>query len=311
MAMGRGDPIVIKVSASEEPEQDDARPPMARSASLLWDWNQSNRSSLLSSPMASREASQHGGDLFGVTSPSGTTKMKRNVSFSDNLPTSPRSSRRDSWVWDWSTASPPASKPASREGSLKGGNFFGLGGGATSPTGSGSWVWNWSTASPPASRPASRDSSLKGGNAFGGPSPDGMKRSQSWVWDWSTASAPTSKPASRPASRDSSLKGGNAFGMPSSDGLKRSLSLNRMWDWGADRQSPDSSEHGGNDFTPDVSDAPSSALPFEPPKALTKNLSMGSFLFDWGAQRVSPPHTRPPTRPASPDAEPSVCDGSR
>jgi len=228
MAMGRGDPIVIKVSASEEPEQDDARPPMARSASLLWDWNQSNRSSLLSSPMASREASQHGGDLFGVTSPSGTTKMKRNVSFSDNLPTSPRSSRRDSWVWDWSTAS-----------------------------------------------------------------------------------APTSKPASRPASRDSSLKGGNAFGMPSSDGLKRSLSLNRMWDWGADRQSPDSSEHGGNDFTPDVSDAPSSALPFEPPKALTKNLSMGSFLFDWGAQRVSPPHTRPPTRPASPDAEPSVCDGSR
>jgi len=266
MAMGRGDPIVIKVSASEEPEQDDARPPMARSASLLWDWNQSNRSSLLSSPMASREASQHGGDLFGVTSPSGTTKMKRNVSFSDNLPTSPRSSRRDSWVWDWSTASPPTSKPASREGSLKGGNFFGLGGGATSPTGSGSWVWNWSTASPP---------------------------------------------ASRPASRDSSLKGGNAFGMPSSDGLKRSLSLNRMWDWGADRQSPDSSEHGGNDFTPDVSDAPSSALPFEPPKALTKNLSMGSFLFDWGAQRVSPPHTRPPTRPASPDAEPSVCDGSR
>jgi len=320
--------IVIKVNASEDAAA--ATPStLNRAGSWMWEWSQSKGSSKQSSPVASREASLHGGNLFaGMPSressvssgnlfgPDGTTKMKRNVSFSDILPSgsptraSGASSPTGSWIWDWNTASAPASKPASREPSLKGGSAFGPG----SPQQpamkrAGSWIWEWNTASAPASKPASRDPSLKGGSAFGPGSPQqpAMKRAGSWVWDWNTASAP----ASKPASRDPSLKGGSAFGpgSPQQPAMKRNLSVSALWDWSFERPSPndtpDGSQHGGDESAPDVSDATeqTSALPYELPKALTKNLSIGTFLFDWGGQRVSPPHTRQVT------PDPSLRDG--
>ena len=60
---------------------------------------------------------------------------------------------------------------------------------------------------------------------------------------------------------------------------------------------PGNSLHGGGAFKPaDATDEqeaadPAASLPFAPPKAMTKNLSIGSFLYDWGHQRVSPQST--------------------
>ena len=60
-------------------------------------------------------------------------------------------------------------------------------------------------------------------------------------------------------------------------------------------QTPHSSLHGGNAFAPTGSEQEEEVkeeMPaIEPPKAMRKNLSIGSFMWDWGQQRPSPTST--------------------
>jgi len=219
--------------------------------------------------------------------------------------------RSPSWVWDWKTSPAP-----SRGSSLHGANAFGSREGSTHGGNSSSSRENSAhgDTTPKMRRNVSfsseigltpsRESSQHGGSVFG------LRRNGSWLWDWQGAS-------SAPASRDASLHGQSNFTPQSpvaeepdvtdgpeaptgqGNGLVRSMSF--LWDWSKYRQSPAStpgnSLHGGNAFAapPKPDDAtppePEESLPFKPPKAMQKELSIGSFLFDWGQSRVSPPGT--------------------
>lgn len=217
--------------------------------------------------------------------------------------------RSSSWMWEWKQS--PAS---SRNSSVHGGSLLGF----SSREASGHGGSAFST---------SREGSMHGGSRMkrnvsfssdltdGAPtiaSPRGMRRTGSWVWDWAT----TSPPASTPASREGSLHNANEFTdrMPplserpqcdeseadsttigALEPLVRSMSF--LWDWGKDRVSPPAtpatSLHGGSAFLPDEDATTPPEPAIKPPKSLVRNLSMGSFLFDWSAPtwRASPPST--------------------
>lgn len=222
-------------------------------------------------------------------------------------------------MWDWKGPSPASSTAASRNSSLHAGNAF-----KPSPTTSrnsslrGGNLWNQLQAeaggSPhdskmrrnvsfsgnvPENAP-SRESSQHGGNLFGG-----MRRTNSWVWDWMASSNPNS----RDSSPNVSLHDKNNFGpggkyavdVKQEQGggggdMRRSLSF--LWDWGKFRNSPVStpgnSQHGGSNFAPEEEQTVGShggQLPYEIPKALTRGNSVGSFLWNWGWERSSPPRT--------------------
>lgn len=197
--------------------------------------------------------------------------------------------RRGSFLWDWTSASPPSS----RGSSLHGGNFFGSN----------------------ASTPSSRNSSLHGGSRFAKKRnvsfPDSGGSTGSYLWFWGQSPAP---------SRDSSLHGATNFAssdeganavQASPKELKRNSSFSFLWNWAQYRapedKTPSNSLHGGNHFSDilqidddgankdkDKGEQEKEGEPepaILPPKAMTKNLSMGSFMWSWGAQRTSPPST--------------------
>jgi len=170
-----------------------------------------------------------------------------------------------------------------------------------------------------ASSPGSRNSSLHGGNRFGKmkrnvsfsemnskeeamqKAGDAMKRNEStsWLWVWGQ-----SPPASQPSSRESSGHGGKLFAGETptgqSPGGMRRNSLSFLWDWAKYRTSPPStpgnSLHGGNQFGPSPpaeedeaeGEAGEDMPAVVPPKAMTRQLSIGSYMWNWGAQRTSP-----------------------
>ena len=129
------------------------------------------------------------------------------------------------------------------------------------------------------------------------------------LFSWKSKSPPLSpggslhaqeqfKAAAPPASilGDAALKVAPAEVVVSS--MKRSLSF--LWDWskyrGSPQSTPGNSLHGGNAFAAgkeeeEVNHGGSKTPAIQPPKAMTKNHSIGSFMWDWGAQRVSPPST--------------------
>jgi len=249
-------PTTLKVDTSADPGCESSPSGMQRNRSFLWDWRQptppESRSSSCN-PSAhggstfsglgfgsSREASGHGGSLFGTRSAMsgsregslhGGTRMKRNVSFSE------------------------LSNTNSREGSQHG---------STLPR-TGSFLWDWKAGTPPMSRDVSRDASLRGGNL------------------WPTQEAAQEVPADF---------GGDQPPSSIADGIKHSLSF--VWDWGKYRQSPPptpgGSLHGGNQFVVEEEADPLKPA-IMPPKAMTKQLSIGSFMWNWGQARASPPAT--------------------
>lgn len=244
--------------------------------------------------------------------------------------------RNQSWVWDWSSKSPPPSQPGSRNSSQHGGNAFGKGSPTGTPGNSGhggklfsslgtlrrnmslgnmaakqevmartgeaiaekdnakasSLMWVWGQ-SPPASNPGSRNASAHGGTAFAnkfgnedgsGKATQGrggepavavtgggsMRRnSMSFLWNWSKYR--DSPPASNPGSRNSSQHGGNAFAADFGGG-----------DFGHPKEGEDEGEEGEAELQPTV----------EPPKSMKRNMSIGSFMWNWGGNRISPPQSR-------------------
>lgn len=98
-------------------------------------------------------------------------------------------------------------------------------------------------------------------------------------------------------SRNPSLRGGSAFApdqppidetRPSPTPMRRNLSF--MWDWAKFRDSPPAtphaSLHGGQAFAT-AGEAEKTQLAVEPPKALTRDRSIGSFMWSWDAMRSS------------------------
>jgi len=239
--------------------------------------------------------------------------------------------RNDSSIWDWPTASPPSSTPASsrdvtpsamrsafkssREGSLRDGSAMVAG----SRDGSlrGGILFD-----------SSRENSAHGGNRMRrnvsftniegtavperisvslGPTAGlgSLRRNGSWLFDWHSATPPASLPASRePSVHGSSFypKEDVDFGLyPKEEvdapptgfvgGMQRSLSF--LWDWGRYRPAsqpvtPGSSLRAGTAFGATKGDTEPAVMP---PKAMTKSLSIGSYMWHWGGQRVSPPST--------------------
>ena len=125
-----------------------------------------------------------------------------------------------------------------------------------------------------------------------------MRRMNSEIWDW--------KSSTPPASRDPSAHAGNLFKPASTnvealgEGLRRNLSF--MWDWGKYRTSPapsrNASLHGGDAFAlaadgdgEKAAKGGSLTPAFEPPRSMRKDLSIGSFMWNWAQARVSPPGT--------------------
>lgn len=172
---------------------------------------------------------------------------------------------------------------------------------------SDSFLWDWNTKSPP----ASRGSSLRAGSVFSPPKPaeldtsSSMKRSSSSMWLWMTSSPTGSTSGSRNPSmhgrtsfaegnhperrsRNPSLRGGSAFApdqppidetRPSPTPMRRNLSF--MWDWAKFRDSPPAtphaSLHGGQAFAT-AGEAEKTQLAVEPPKALTRDRSIGERI---------------------------------
>ena len=255
--------------------------PRAVSGSWMWEWMQS--------PASSRNSSAHGGNLFGPSS-------------------------RNSSAHGGNLFGPASRGDGFGNSSLRGGNMFGGLFGSKEQS---------SPASALASSPGSRNSSLHGGNRFGkmkrnvsfsemqgreeaiDKASNALKRneSSSWLWVWGQ-----SPPASQPASRENSGHGGNIFAgeKPPSPtgqapaGMLRRNSLSFLWDWAKYRESPPStpgnSLHGGNQFGPsppveedETEGEAGEDLPaIVPPKAMTRQLSIGSYMWNWGAQRASP-----------------------
>jgi len=267
---------------------------MRRNDSSIWDWK-------ATSPGSSENASGHGGGLFGRNSRNASGHggnmfggilstsreasghggnafggMRRNVSFTD-------------MAGGAITDDPSRQQPRSREASGHGGNIFRSGMSGLSSLASG-------LVAPV----------MPGG---------GLKRNDSWVWDW--------KGQTPPDSRNSSAHGGNAFAPtgamdktgageapqqqqeepPTDSVMRRSMSF--LWDWGKYRSTPPgtpgNSAHGGNAFAPPADEDEAGQAedeqrdPLEPaiqpPKSMMKSMSIGSFMWDWGMDRKSPPGT--------------------
>ena len=69
-----------------------------------------------------------------------------------------------------------------------------------------------------------------------------------------------------------------------------------MWDWskyrGTPPRTPNASLHGGSAFTPEGEPSKGNAVPtIEPPVAMRRNMSLGSFMWNWGVQRETPSTT--------------------
>jgi len=211
---------------------------------------------------SSREGSTHGG-------------MRRNVSFTD-------------MAGGQITDDPDRQTPRSREPSGHGGNLFkpmlsGLSGLASPVVSAGST----------------------------------MKRNASWVWDWKNQTPPDSRgpsqhggtvfaPCACPTDQTGAATGAEAPEEAPPAGMRRN-SMSFLWDWGKYRNTPPgtpgSSAHGGNAFAPpkdgaegegeEEEEAPRDPLQpaIQPPRSMVKNMSIGSFMWDWGQSRVSPPST--------------------
>ena len=255
---------------------------MTRNSSWIWDWKQSPASSrdnsshggnLWGSKPDSLENSSHGGTLFGPSrdnSTHGGNKMKRNVSFSQDLTDLVEGKKAPAWPDQSPSKSPPV--------------MDGTGGGMRRNK---SWIWDWKTATPPASLPASRDNSLRGGNVFGAI----FTPSAPVISEISEETAPAQGGAGQ-----AEAPGGLG------EGLKRSMSF--IWDWGKYRTTPPStpgnSLHAGSAFAgafdkeeegEEGEEARRMQPAIEPPRAMVKNHSIGSFMWNWGQSRVSPPST--------------------
>jgi hypothetical protein len=271
-----GDGVSIKVISS-----------MPRNGSWIWDWKTSNPPSTPSSTCNSRNSSLHGGGAF---SPLQSLKEGKQMAGGDGLLPSP---------------------PNSRNNSSHGGNIFGKGMRRNVSWGTLAGRGNSSPRTVPPDDAGTAIPTATGGS---------MRRngSSSWLWNWGGQSPAPSTPNS---SRDASAHGGNAvgglLGLGSKEGTatpipgvgkQRRGSLGFLWDWAKFRSSPpasrDPSLHGGNAFTPGQDDAAEgqgeeqeahadgSDLPtIEPPKGMRRNLSLGSYMWHWGAQRTSPTST--------------------
>ena len=252
------DPVVFKVHT-----EDSTEPPskpvggMVRAASWVWDWN-------TTSPASSQGDSLHGGKKFESSNAGSPAGTRNSSAHGGKL---------------FHNASP--------NNSAHGGNLFG----------GLKMKRNVSFNNLPDDAPerTSRNASAHGGNLFAPQPAGGMRRNGSEIWDW--------KASTPPESRDPSAHGGNAWSNPAenapkegfTEGMKRSMSF--IWDWGKYRDEPpktpaasrNASQHGGNAFAPPPE--PSLEPAIQPPKAMTKNFSIGSFMWDWGQSRVSPPST--------------------
>lgn len=254
-----------------EPPLEPTGKPMQRSGSWMWDWK---GPSPASSTSASRNNSQHAGNAFQPSPPSSrNNSLHGGGAFKPSPPTSRNSSLHGGSLWN--------QQQAEAGGSTHGGSKMRR---------------NVSFSGNVPNNAPSRESSLHGGSLFGG-----MRRNNSWIWDWKANSNANSKDSSP----NGSLHDKNNFG-PGGEyavdvkqdqgggGMRRSLSF--LWDWGKFRKSPVStpgnSLHGGSNFAPEKEPKePHGELPYEIPKALTRNGSVGSFLWNWGWERASPPMT--------------------
>ena len=143
-----------------------------------------------------------------------------------------------------------------------------------------SWVWDWKQ-----SPNSSRGASLHGGNAFGSPpSREASGHGGSLFGAGKEGSGHGGSLFGKSGSREGSQHNGNK--------MRRNVSFSGL---GKEPPSREASAHGGNAFAAEeeeeVNHGGSKTPAIQPPKAMTKNHSIGSFMWDWGAQRVSPPST--------------------